>query len=76
MHDKLKNKSGNKDPRHIEAILDSFKIKRLEKKTIAERVKLERQKMGRRIKILTPNELLSRLPILLTQKTLEMIHAN
>ena len=64
----------------IHATLKQFsillKLKGLKKKTIAERVKLERQKMGRRIKILTPNELLSRLPVLLTQKTLEMIHAN
>ena len=51
-----------------------MQFKRLEKieseelqEDIAERVKLRRQKAGTVIKVLTSNELLTRLPVLLTQ---------
>ena len=57
----------NENQHHAKALLDSFKFKRLEKsktekpfippqETIAERVKLERQKTGTGIKSLTPNK--------------------
>ena len=52
VHDKFKNKFDNEDPCHIETIIDSFKLKKLEKtkteepfippqETIGERVKFE-----------------------------------
>ena len=60
--------------RHAKATLDSFELKKLEKlkieepqETIAILVKLKRQKTGTGIKILTPNKLSIRLPLLSSQ---------
>ena len=77
-HNNSKKKFENEDPCHVKAIVDSFKCKCLEKKkteepfilpqeTIGERAKLETQKLGAGIKIVTPNKLLTRLPVLLAQ---------
>ena len=61
----------NDDPRHAEAILDSLKFKDKEKikieelqETVADKVKLKKQKTGTGIKILTPNRLLTGLYLL------------
>ena len=93
VRDKVTNKFEDKDPRPVEAILESLKLKRIEKikteepkETIAEKFPLESDdeeledilnipplesdeevKEGKGLKILTPNELLSRLPIFLVQ---------
>ena len=67
-------KMQNENVCHVETILDSFKFERLGKikpevpfilpqETINERVKLERQKTGTRIKIVTSNKIITRLPV-------------
>ena len=76
VQEKLKHKIENENLCHPETIPDSFKFKGQENiktkeppETIAERVKLKRQNtgIGIEIKILTPNTLLTRLPILLAE---------
>ena len=70
VHYRFKNKLENEDPHHTTAILNSFKFITLEKikaeepqETVAERVKLKRQKTRKGLKIFTPNKLLMFLKI-------------
>ena len=63
------------DPNQTEAILNSFKVKALEKsktstqETIAKAEESTKQNIETRIKILTPNKLLTRLLVLLAKKS-------
>ena len=63
------------DPQKTEAILDSLKLKTLEKikistqETIAKAEESTKQNIETGIKILTPNKLLTRLLVLLARKS-------
>ena len=74
-HDELKCKRESEDPRHADAILDPFKFTEKEKvkteephETISETMKLKCQKAGTIIKVLSQNNLPTRLSVLLAQR--------